>query len=172
MNWVTVVLRFLHIFSGVFWIGSLFTMAAFVMPTAAAFGPEGMRFMRRLALQQGLTRAMVVTGSVTVLAGICLMWIDSNGFLPAWFAGPMGIVISIGALAGIGTLVVGIRTALLVSRLDRLVSAIEAGGGPPDAAHMAQVQAMGARLKASSRAGAIQGAIAVLCMAVARYVVF
>jgi uncharacterized membrane protein len=172
VSWLTVVLRVLHILFGVFWIGSLFTVSAFVMPTAATSGPDGMRFMRRLALERGLTRAMVVAATVTVLAGIWLVWIDSNGFLPAWFGGPMGIVISIGALAGIGALVVGIRAATLVSKLDRLMSAIEASAGPPGAAQMAQAQALGARLKASSRAGAIQGAIAVLCMAVARYVVF
>lgn len=102
MNWLTVVLRSLHIFAGVFWIGSLFTVSAFVMPTAAA----------------------------------------------------------------------GIRSAMLVSRLDRLLSGIEAAGGPPKAEQLAKAQALGARLKTSSRAGVVQGAIAVLCMAIARYVVF
>jgi hypothetical protein len=172
VSWLTVVLRFLHIFSGVFWMGSLFTMTAFVMPTAMASGPEGQRFMRRLALQHGLTRAMLGSGGMTLLAGIWLMWIDSAGMQPAWFGGPMGVMISIGALAAIGAMVVGIRSAMLVSKLDRLLSGIEAAGGPPSAGQIAEAQALGARLKGSSRAGAIQGAIAVLCMAVARYVVF
>jgi len=172
VNWLTVVLRFLHIFSGVFWMGSLFTLSGFVMPTAMAAGPEGQRFMRRLALQHGLTRAMLASASVTVLAGIWLVWIDSAGMQPEWFRGPMGVMLSIGGLAGIGTLGAGIRSAMLVSKLDRLLSGIEAAGGPPKPEQIAQAQAIGARLKISSRAAAIQGAIAVLCMAVARYVVF
>ena len=142
------------------------------MPTAAAIGPEGLRFMRRLALQHRLTRAMLGSGGLTVVAGVGLMWIDSAGMQPAWFGGPMGVMISIGALAAIGAMAVGIRSAMLVSRLDRLMSGIEAGGGPPKPEQLAEAQALGAHLKASSRAGAIQGAIAVLCMAVARYVVF
>ena len=172
MSWLTVVLRFIHVFSGVFWIGSLFTVSAFVMPAAAASGPEGQRFMRRLALQHGLTRAMLVTGGLTVLAGLWLVWIDSAGLQPAWFAGPMGVTIWVGGVAGIGALVVGIRSAMLVSKLDRFLTAIEAAGGPPGAAQMAQAQAIGAGLRRTSRAGTILGVLAVLCMAVARYVVF
>lgn len=172
MNWMTIILRILHVFGGVFWMGSLFTLAAFVMPTVAATGPEGQRFMRRLALRQGLTRAMVVSAVATVLAGIGLMWIDSAGMQPAWFGGPMGITISIGSLAAIGAMVAGIRSAMLVSKLDRRLSAVEAGGAPPSAAEIAEVQAIGARLKSSSRAAAIQGAIAILSMAAARYVAF
>jgi len=172
VNWLTVVLRIVHIGAGVFWMGSLFTVSNFVTPTAAAFGPEGPRFMRRLMLQQGLTRATLGSGGMTLLAGIWLMGIDSAGYQRAWFGGPMGVMISIGALAAIGAMAVGIRSAMLVSRLDRLLSGIEAAGGPPKPEQLAEAQALGARLKASGRAGVVQGAIAVLCMAVARYVVF
>jgi hypothetical protein len=84
----------------------------------------------------------------------------------------MGITLSIGALAAIGAMVVGIRSAMLVSKLDKLFSGIEAAGVPPTAAQMEEAKAISAGLKASSRAGVTQGAIAVLCMAVARYVVF
>lgn len=84
----------------------------------------------------------------------------------------MGVMISIGALAAIGAMVVGIRASMLVSKLDRHMSAIEAAGGPPRPEQLAEAQAIGARLKATGRAGVIQGIIAVLCMAVARYVVF
>ena len=94
MNWLTVVLRIVHIGAGVFWMGSLFTVSNFVMPTAAAFGPEGPRFMRRLMLQQGLTRATLGSGGMTLLAGIWLMGIDSAGYQRAWFGGPMGVMIS------------------------------------------------------------------------------
>jgi uncharacterized membrane protein len=170
--WLVVALRILHIVAGVFWIGSLFTIAAFVMPAAVAFGPEGQRFLRRLAVQHRLSRAMAGSGVVTVLAGLWLVWIDSGGFQSAWFRTGMGTVLSLGGLAAIGTLAVGIRTGILVHRLDRFARGIEAAGGPPGAEQLAEMQAMGARLKATSRAAMIQGVIAVLCMAAARYVSF
>jgi len=41
VNWLTVVLRIVHIGAGVFWMGSLFTVSNFVTPTAAALVPRG-----------------------------------------------------------------------------------------------------------------------------------
>jgi len=81
-NWLIIVLRLLHIFFGVFWGGAVFTAARFILPAAATSGAEGQRFMRRLMLEAGLTRAMIVSGAISVLAGLWLLWIDSAGFQP------------------------------------------------------------------------------------------
>ncbi len=174
MNWLVVVLRFLHIFAGVFWAGSVFTVARFVLPAAGAAGAEGQRFMRRLMLDARLTPVMVAAGTITVLAGLVLMHIDSGGHEAEWLRSGMGLMIGIGALAALGALVTGIRSAMLLSRLSKLFAAMEGkgAGGTPDAALLAQAQGLGAKLASGARATAIQLVIAVLCMAVARYVVF
>lgn len=172
MNWLIVVLRFLHVFFGVFWAGSAFTVAGFVLPAVATSGAEGTRFMRRLALERGLTRSMVASGIVTVIAGLVLMDIDSAGMQPAWMGSGMGVMISIGGLAALGALVTGILAAVMVSRLGKVLVAIESQGGVPKPEQLAEAQGMGVRLAKRARAVAIQLAIAVLCMAVARYVVF
>jgi len=172
VNWLVVVLRLLHVFFGVFWGGSVFTMARFVLPTAAASGAEGQRFMRRLALERGLTRTMVVAGVITVLAGLALMWHDSAGFQPYWMTSGFGVTISVGGLSAIGALVTGIRSAMLMARLGKLLGAIEAAGGAPSADQLAEAQGIGARIARRVRAVAVQLVIAVVCMAVARYVAF
>lgn len=172
MNWLIVMLRLMHVFAGVFWAGSVFTAARFILPAAAASGAEGQRFMRRLMLEVGLTRAMIVSGVITVLAGLWLVWIDSAGFQPSWMGSGTGVMISIGGLAAIGGLFTGIRSAMLAARLGRLLAALEAQGGAPKPEQLAEAQGIGARLARRSQAVAVQLAIAVLCMAVARYVVF
>jgi hypothetical protein len=172
MNWLIVVLRFLHIFFGVFWAGAVFTTARYILPTVVVSGPEGQRFMLRLALERGLTRAMIVAGTITVLAGLMLMWHDSAGFQRSWMGSGMGVMLSVGALAAVGALATGIRSAMLAAKLGRLAAAMQAKGGPPTPEQQTEAQGLGARLAAGARAVAIQLVIAVLCMAVARYVVF
>lgn len=172
MNWLIIVLRILHIGGGVFWAGSVWTAARYVMPAAAASGAEGQRFMRRLTLEAGLTRAMVASGVITVLAGLWLMQIDSGGHEAEWMRSGMGVMIGIGALAGLGALFVGIRSAMVAGRLGKLLATMESQGGAPRSEQVAEAQAMGASMTRRARAVAIQLIIAVLCMAVARYVVF
>ncbi len=172
MNWLMVVLRFLHIGAGVFWAGSVFTVARFVLPAAEAAGEEGQRFERRLMLEQKLTAAMIGSGVITVLAGLWLLHLDSSGNEGPFFKSGMGVMLGIGALAALSALGTGIRSAMLAARLGKLAAAIQAKGGAPAPEQVAELQALGARLGRRARSVAIQLAIAVLCMAVARYVQF
>jgi hypothetical protein len=172
VNWLIVVLRFLHIVAGVFWAGAAFVVAGFILPTAAASGPEGGRFVRRLALERGLTRSMVGAGVVAVAAGLILLWIDSAGFTAGFMGSGMGVVLSIGGLAALGALATGFHAAATASRLGRLGATIEGQGGPPSSEQAAQMQQYQARLASRARAVAAMLVIAVVCMAVARYVAF
>ena len=43
-----VLLRILHIATGVIWVGSLFVVVVFVQPSAATLGPAGAPFMSEL----------------------------------------------------------------------------------------------------------------------------
>jgi hypothetical protein len=172
MNWLIVVLRILHIVAGVFWAGAAVVVAGFVMPSAAASGPEGGRFVRRLALERGLTPSMIGAGILTVLAGLTLLWIDSAGMQRAWMGSGMGVVLSIGALAGLGALVTGIRAAATLARLGKLGAAVEGQGPAPSPEQAGQLQQLQRRLAGGATAVAIMLVIAVFCMAVARYVVF
>ena len=172
MNWLIVVLRLLHIFAGVFWAGAIFTLARFVLPAVAATGPAGQQFMRQLTMVQGLTKTMTIAGLATVVAGLWLMGIDSAWFQPAWMGSSMGIVLSIGGLGGIGAAAVGVRSGMKAARLGRLFKELDASKGTPKPELVAEIQQIGAKLASGVRAVAVMLAIAVVCMAVARYVVF
>lgn len=56
MNFYLIVPRLIHIGSGVFWAGAAVMIAAFLEPTVRAAGPEGGRFMQRLAAAAVVTR--------------------------------------------------------------------------------------------------------------------
>jgi uncharacterized membrane protein len=172
VNWLIVALRLLHIVAGVFWAGAAFVMSGFVLPAAAASGPEGGRFVRRLALERGLTRSMIGAGVITVAAGLALLWIDSGGFQAGFMGTGMGVMLSIGGLAALGALATGLRSAAMAFRLGRLAATMEAQGGQPTPEQAGQVQQVQARLAARARAAAVMLAIAVVCMAVARYAAF
>lgn len=172
MNWLIVVLRLLHIFAGVFWAGAIFTLARFVLPAVAATGPAGQQFMRQLTMVQGLTKTMMLAGVTAVLAGLWLMGIDSAWFQPSWMGSSMGIVFSIGGLSGIGAAVVGVRSGMKAARLGGLFKELDAAKGAPRPELVAEIQEIGAKLASGVRAVAVMLVITVICMAVARYVVF
>ena len=172
MNWLIVVLRLLHIFAGVFWAGAIFTLARFVLPAVAATGPAGQQFMRQLTMVQGLAKTMTLAGVTAVLAGLWLMGIDSAWFQPSWMGSGMGVMLSIGGLSGIGAAVVGVRSGMKAARLGGLFKELDAAKGSPKPEVVAEVQQISAKLAAGVRAVAIMLTITVICMAVARYVVF
>jgi uncharacterized membrane protein len=170
MTWLMIVLRVLHIGGGVFWAGGTFVFASYVEPTTAALGPEGGRFMQRLAGSR-YPIAMSVSGILTIVAGVWLLAIDSGGFQPAFMGTGTGVALSIGGLAGLAAAVVGLgvqgRNAM---RMGALAMAIDAQKGVPTAEQTAQVQALRGKLRSGGRWTARLLGIAVVCMAVARYV--
>ncbi len=170
MTWLMIVLRVLHIGGGVFWAGGTFIFAGYVEPTTAALGAEGGRFMQRLASSR-YPVAMSVAGILTIVAGVWLLAIDSGGFQPAWMGSGTGVAFSIGGLAGLVAAVIGLgvqgRNAM---RMGALARAIDGQTGGPTAEQTAQVQALRGRLRSGGRWTARLLGIAVVCMAVARYV--
>jgi len=170
MPWLMIVLRVLHIGGGVFWAGGTFVFASYVEPTTTALGAEGGRFMQRLAGSR-YPIAMAVSGILTIVAGVWLLSIDSGGFQPAFMGSGTGIAFSIGALTGVAAAVIGLGVqGYNAARMGALAKAIEAQQGGRTAEQTAQVQALRAKLRSGGRWTARLLGIAVVCMAIARYV--
>ena len=74
------ILRLVHILSGVFWAGVNFTMAGFITPSVKATAPGSGGFMQHLAQKSGLPRYAEIAGWLTIIAGLALYWILSDGF--------------------------------------------------------------------------------------------
>jgi hypothetical protein len=170
MPWLIVVLRLVHIVSGVFWAGAVFVFVGFVEPTASARGAEGSRFLQALAGKSGYSQSLMGAGIMTVVAGLALLWLDSGGFQPAWMASGMGITLSVGMLAGIMAAVVGIGLgARNAMRLGKVAGVVQARGGAPTPEEAAGMDALQGRLRNGARLTAAFLAVAVAAMAVARY---
>jgi len=170
MSWLIVALRVIHIGGGVFWAGAVWVFARYVEPTAAAAGPEGGRFLQRFAAS-GYSPAVMSSGAATVLAGFALLWIDSGGFQPAFMGSPFGVTLSLGALSAVVAAVFGLGVAARNAiRLKRVGAAIQGQAAGPTPEQQATVAAIEGRLRFSGRITAVFLVLAVLCMAVARYV--
>jgi uncharacterized membrane protein len=170
MSWLTVVLRVLHIGGGVFWAGATFTFASFVEPTATAAGPEGGRFIQRLA-GSGYSPVMTIAGLLTVVAGSWLLSIDSGGFQSAFMGSGLGVMLSVGGLCGVLAAVVGLGVqGRNAARLQAVAKAMQGQAGGPAPEQLAQAQLLQGKLRNGGRLAAVLLGIAVICMAVARYV--
>lgn len=69
MDILMIVMRFIHIVAGVFWVGAAFVVVRFILPTASAAGPAGGQFMQQL-LRSGFTRAVIGAGVLNVPRGL------------------------------------------------------------------------------------------------------
>jgi len=168
MDWLIIILRLIHILFGVFWAGSIFFIVSFMLPAARAAGPGAAPYMQRFA-RSGFVYAAIGSGALSSLAGLWLMWIAAAG-QSAWFGSPTGITLSIGALAALVTLGLGIFIQRpTIGRMAAIAVAIEAAGGTPTAEQAAELPALQARMANIARIAAWLLAVAVVCMAVARY---
>jgi uncharacterized membrane protein len=104
---ITIVLRLIHILSGIFWVGAIFLIAGFLVPTVQASGPEGGRFMQHLMLRRRLSVFLLIAMLLTVISGFTMyarLVAATNG---AWAGTPPGIGYGLGGLAAILAAVVG-----------------------------------------------------------------
>jgi uncharacterized membrane protein len=163
------VLRLIHIGAGAFWVGAVFTFFLFVQPAAVAAGPGAMGFTYQLMHHRRLPIAILSAAAVTVLAGIWLLVIASNGLDPDLLFDEARLGYTVGGVTailtfGIGALYVFPRTRTVERTIGQLLA--EARPPTPD-----EQQTLGRAGRESRRAGwlvLIGLTISVLAMATAR----
>jgi uncharacterized membrane protein len=170
MDWYVIVLRIIHIFAGVFWVGAGATFVFFISPTAAATLPESQRFMTYLTQKLSFLNRVRDVAGLNVLAGLLLYWHDSGGLQIKWITTPTGIAFTIaGIVALIALLIVNFVAIPALKRLGALSGAIRAGGKPPSPEQAEMLQSAQHTLSLASRGGLALLAITLLGMATARY---
>jgi uncharacterized membrane protein len=165
------VLRFVHIISGIMWVGSGIFVAFFLIPALAA--------NRQLmpAVMEGLQRRRVfiiipTAGLLAILSGVRLLWIDSAGFADSYMQTGPGRTFSIGGTAAI----IALLFQVLVSRPAGVkLGAIAAQlAGSPPANERERLNAEANRLRRrnamATLAAVLFGLLAASAMAIARYV--
>jgi uncharacterized membrane protein len=177
MVYLILLLRIVHIFAGVFWVGAAIVTFAFFGPAARAVAAEDPRasqkFVQTVMGRQRLTTAMGAAAGLTMLAGIMLYGIDSGGFRLSWITSGVGLGFTIGALAAIASAFVGgVILQPTSSRIGALGAAMAERGGPPSAEQQAEMGRLSARMNSVGRINITLLLIALLGMATARYLVF
>ena len=147
-------------------------MIGFVSPAAAQAGPAGGKVMQRLTLGTRWITAVSGAAGLAVLSGLLLYWRASGGLRPEWLSTGTGITFTIGGLAALIALSVGIQVGGLSRGLAELGQKIEAAGGPPSPQNAAQLAAFQGRLQSLGSLTVVLLVITLLAMASARYISF
>ncbi len=168
MNVYMIILRLIHIFSGIFWVGTAFFFVLFFEPTLKASGPAGGTVMGRLTLTR-FPIVMALSSILVVATGFLLYWTDSGGLKINWISTAPGVTMTIGSVAGILAFLLGLIVQMPASaRMAALQKEIQAAGGPPTPSQMAEMHVLTEKISNASRWGAVLMVIAVFGMAMAR----
>ena len=165
------VLRLIHILSGIFWIGGgLYTF--FFLGPAIASMPAVMGQVMAALQKRRVFRAQEIAAGLVLLSGLRLLMIDSAGFPGSYFATGPGRTF---AIAGVFAILAGIfNFGVARPTMERAVAVGAALAAAADAGEKARLSEELDRLR---KRGAIAGMLAVTFgilaasgMAVARYV--
>ena len=168
-----VVFRILHIGFGVAWAGSVFLFVVFVRPSAAAIGPAGAPFMAELLGRRRLVHWLLGFATTTILAGTYLYWQDwdAAGSFGDWIGSGFGLSLTIGGVAAIVAFLIGLLgTRPAVARMLEIGRTVTAAGGPPTPEQQAELAGIQARAKNFAMGSLLSLGVAVVTMAIARYV--
>lgn len=166
MNILIIVLRLIHIVSGVFWVGGAMVSAIFLAPAVAATGEAGQKMMGYMITKGRMSARITAAAIMTVLAGAILYWIDSRGLTSPWTSSGPGWGFGIGALFALAGLGTGLQVGVNVKKMGEIAAAAQ---GKPSPAQMAEMQAAQQRMSLFSKVSTAALVVAVICMATARY---
>ncbi len=173
MNWEYIILRFVHIVSGVFWAGTSILMTTVISPTVAGAGQEGGKFMLRMLKKSRYMMFISWASALTSISGLLLYWKTSGELNKDWLASGVGIGFTVGGLAGLAALAHGL---LILSPTSKQVMALadgmESQGGPPSPEQGAEMGRLQKRLAVFGKVITILLIISVIGMATARYLWF
>jgi len=169
VNALVIVLRILHIGSGVFWVGASSVTGIFLSPTLAGTGDAGQKVLAHLITKAKFSIATTVAAIITVLAGGTLYWIDSQGLTSKWTLSGPGLGFALGGVAALVGVVFGMLVGMNTSALGRLAAEIN---GKPTPEQTSRIQAARKTLSYAGPISTVALVLALLLMATARYWVF
>lgn len=171
MDTLMIVLRLIHIFAGIMWLGFGLFLLLLLIPTARQLGPEGQAFMKGFLKHSAFNKIMPVVSLLTTIAGAWLYYKVSDGFNADYMGSHGGIVLSIGVLAGLLAFGHGATaTGPMSEKMVKLNDALDAQDGPPSPEQIAELQTVQRKMGLHGRISVILMIIAVAGMVSARYV--
>jgi uncharacterized membrane protein len=170
MDYGLIVARIIHVLLGVTWVGSMFFVTTFLVPSVGDVGPDGSKVIAALSRRKFMV-FLPAAGIITILSGLYLYWVASSGFAPEYMRSGAGQTYGIGAALAIIGFVLGVtitRPAMIKS-MQLAQSAMSASPTEREAI-MAQAMALRARSASVGRVILVLLMTATLTMAIGRYV--
>jgi hypothetical protein len=162
------VLRMIHIAAGAFWVGAVYTFFLFVQPAAMAAGPGATPFTYQLRHHRRLPIVILGSAAVTVIAGIWLLIIVSNGLDPDRLFDEARLGYTVGGIAAILTFGVGALYVFPRTRtVERTLGSLIAEGRPPTPDEQETLARAGGEARRAGWLVIVGLAVAVLAMATA-----
>lgn len=163
-------LRLAHVVGGALWVGMAVFTTVFLVPAIEEVGPDGGKVMAALQ-RRGIMTVLPVLALVTLVSGFWLYWRASAGQAAAFARSGPGIAFGVGGAASL--LAYGIGITVLRPSMMRAAS-LMAGMSPGTteaerAARMDEARRLRARGAAAGRLVAGLLLLALMTMAVARY---
>jgi hypothetical protein len=164
------VMRVVHVLVGVYWAGTIIFVATLLMPSVRDAGPDGGKVNLAL-MRRGYMNILPVVAVLTILSGFWLYWHDMVTSGGTWAGSMSARIYGVGAVAALVGFVIGIfvmrpNAMKLRAMMEAMPNTPE---GPARAALMAEMNGPRAKMAAAAPRVATLLAIAVVCMAVARY---
>ncbi len=97
----------IHMFSAVFWFGSVVFLVRFVVPAAQTAGAEGGRVMQNMAAVTRFPAFLAAAAVLTIASGLYLLYAISGHFSGAFFHTGAGTAYAAGGACGVLALVSG-----------------------------------------------------------------
>ncbi|HSM70603.1 MAG TPA: hypothetical protein VK851_03590 [Anaerolineales bacterium] len=169
MDYYVIFLRFLHIGSGVFWVGSTLVLATTVTPALKGAGETGQKFVDYLVKHKKFGTNSAGAGTMTGIAGLLLYWRDSQGLTSLWMKSSTGIGFGIGAIFGLIAFIFGVLTDRKLKAMAELREQIESA---PSDERTSQLQIMEKQQATYLKICAGTLTLSLWIMAVSRYLVF
>jgi hypothetical protein len=163
------VLRLVHIGAGAFWVGAVFTFFLFVQPAAKDAGPGAVPFTYQLLHHRRLPLVILGSAAATVVAGIWLLLLTSNGLDPDLLFDEHRLGYTLGGVVailtfGVGSLYVFPRTRIV----ERTLGSVVAEGRPPTPEEQQTLARAGGEARRAGWLVLVGLALAVFAMATAR----
>lgn len=170
MDEYMVMLRLIHIFAGILWVGAAWFMTFVMMPAVHVIGQDGQNFMRGFLKHSRFLTMMPIVSLLTTVSGLLLYYRISDHFNSDWMHSAAGVVLTVGSIAGITEFVFG--GAVIGPTGDKLVklgTEIENQGGPPSDDQLKLLRTLQVRMSKTEPVGTALTIIAVAGMAAARF---
>lgn len=141
-----IVLRAVHIFSGVFWVGASFFNIGFLQPAVQSTGTDGQKVMQHLTSHTRFTVVAYTAATLSFLSGWTMYW-HLFGFRFSVLSSGYGLLLAIGGIAGtIAWMIAMLFVRRVLGQMEAVGKSIQAQGGPPTPEQAAKLQASSGQL--------------------------